>query len=81
MTDILDTVPDADPDCTYVRVYRVHIGEWATIGYCFGVDVATGESTQFAADHRPARHIGEAVEAAQSEDELPICEVDSWQLL
>ena len=61
-----------------VTVDHVNIPPWSTIGFCDGVN-EEGERVRFATDHRPARHIGEAVEAAESRDDLPVVEVEDWQ--
>jgi hypothetical protein len=61
-----------------VQVHRVHIDAWATIGQAVGIDVDTAEVVVFALDHRPARHLGEAIESA---DEPVWVELEDWQIL
>lgn len=63
-----------------VRVHAVHIGAMSTVGHGEGLNVEDGQEVSFVGDHRPMRHIGEAVEAAQSEDELPIVDLEDWQI-
>ena len=53
-----------------IVVHRVHIPPLSTIGYGWGID-EDGDEVQFVGDHRPMRNIGEAVQAADTEDDLP----------
>ncbi len=63
-----------------ITVFRVFIPAMSTIGYGVGKDEA-GKPYQFVGDHRPMRHLGEAVAQAPCEDALPIVEVEAWQLI
>lgn len=64
-----------------VRVHRVKIPGWSTVGVCQGTDLETGELVTFGADRRPARDLADAVRAARHEDELPVAEVEDWQVV
>lgn len=56
-----------------------------TIVVLAGTDLDTGQRVEFAADHRPARAIIEALnEALHDTDqnvEMPVAEVEDWQVL
>ncbi len=64
----------------FLTVYRVTIPAMSTIGYGVGKD-ENGKPYQFVGDHRPMRHLGEAVAQAAYEGQLPIVEVEAWQLI
>ena len=55
----------------------VTIPAWSTIGYGQGID-DEGRHVRFAGDHRPLRHLGEAL--ARAEEPIPV-EVEPWQVL
>ena len=62
-----------------VWVLRVSVPAMSTMGYGWG-ETIDGEPTQFVAfagDHRPMRHLGEAI---QSEGGV-IVDLDDWQIL
>ena len=56
---------------------RITIPADSTIGYGLGVD-EDGRRVRFAGDHRPLRHLGEALAVAE---EPILVEVDDWQVL
>ena len=60
-----------------ITLNRVTIPAWSTIGYGLGVD-EDGRRVRFAGDHRPLRHLGEALAVAE---EPILVEVDDWQVL
>ena len=65
-----------------VRVTRVSIPSMSTIGYGWGTDTTTGKPVKFAGDHRPMRHLGEAiVEARAAHADAPVVELEDWQIL
>jgi hypothetical protein len=61
-----------------VEVHRVNIPAMSTIGYGWGTDVEDGSEVQFAGDHRPMRHLGEAL--AQASEPIEV-ELEDWQIL
>lgn len=63
-----------------VEVHAVSIPAMSTIGRIQGMDLDTGEEIIFAADHRPARHIGEALCEALNSEPL-VVQVEDWQFL
>lgn len=63
-----------------VRVTRVQIPAFSTIGYGEGIDTETGKPVSFAGDHRPMRDVGAAIAVAETEDELPVVDLDEWQV-
>ncbi len=63
----------------HLTVFRVTIPAMSTIGYGTGKD-ERGKSYQFVGDHRPIRHLGQAVAGAASVDELPTVDLEDWQL-
>lgn len=64
-----------------VRVFHVNIPALSTVGTAAGHDVETGKLVKFAGDHRPLREIGEVIEQATDDDDLPVVEVEEWQVL
>jgi len=56
---------------------QVSILAGSTIGFGLGVD-EDGRRVRFAGDHRPLRHLGEALAVAE---EPILVEVDDWQVL
>ena len=54
-----------DEDGTEVKVLHVSIPAFSTIGYGRG-ETREGKEVSFVGDHRPMRHIGEAI--AQGEE-------------
>lgn len=64
-----------------VRVYGVSIPAGSTIATCTGVDVDSGAEVRFAGDQRVCRDVGAAIQVAADEDDLPVCEVENWQVL
>jgi len=60
-----------------VTLTHVSIPPWSTIGYGQGID-DEGRHVRFAGDHRPLRHLGEAL--ARAEEPIPV-EVEPWQVL
>ena len=52
-----------------------------TIAIGTGTDVDTGEEIAFAGEPRPMRDVALAVAESQTEDDLPVVEVEEWQLL
>jgi hypothetical protein len=62
-----------------ITVYRVNIPAMSTIGYGFGKD-ENGVDVMFVGDHRPMRDIGEAINNARSEDELPKCDPPEYAI-
>lgn len=63
-----------------VIVERISIPAMSTIGYGGGVDSA-GNRVTFFGDHRPMRHIGEAISEASSRDALPVADVPKDTIL
>lgn len=61
-----------------VRVEEVALG--GTIATCLGVDRDSGERVAFYVEHRAAAAIAAAVAAADELDELPVADVETWQL-
>lgn len=71
---------------TTVRIYRVSIAAGSTVALCEGAILDDDgreleDRITFAADHRAARDLGAAIEAAEDISELPVAEVESWQFL
>lgn len=64
----------------HVTVHAVNIEARDTIGRCTGFN-EEGEEVTFACDQRMARDIGEAIERATDDAELPVCEPADWQIL
>ncbi len=62
-----------------VTVYRVSIPAWSSIGYGYGLTLG-GKFIAFTGDHRPLRHVGEAVARANSSEELPTVMLEAWQI-
>lgn len=60
-----------------VQVLRVSSPAMTTIGYGYGVD-DEDRNVKFVGDHRPMRHLGEALEVA---DEAVFVDLDDWQIL
>lgn len=50
-----------------------------TIATGFGVDLDTGKQVRFHGDWRPMLELQEAVQRAEGEGDLPVCEVEPWQ--
>ncbi len=64
-----------------LAVFRVNIPAMSTVGYGVGWD-EEGEVVQFVGDHHPMRHLGEAVAAPRSMDDLSVVtDLDSWQFV
>ncbi len=63
-----------------VTVFAVSIPAMSTIGYGSGLD-DEGNEVRFTGDHRPMRHIGEAVTSARKDEELPVVSLEPWQIL
>lgn len=63
-----------------VTVDRVNIPPMSTIGYGYGRDEA-GNLITFAGDHRPMRYLGEAIASCRTRDELPVVELEIWQVV
>ncbi len=63
-----------------VTVYAVNVPAMSTIGYGSGLD-DEGNEVRFTGDHRPMRHLGEAVAQATDDDELPRVRLEAWQIL
>ena len=61
-----------------IRVEQVNIS--GTVATCLGIDQATGDRLAFYAEHRAATAIAEAVAEASDPDDLPVADVESWQL-
>lgn len=61
-----------------VRVRRVQIPALGTLGYGFGADVETGREVSFCGDHRPMRGLAEVL---QLTTEMPLVEIEPWQVL
>lgn len=59
MQRVLDEMATERPQVT---VRRVSIRPWSTVGFGWGT-TEDGRTVRFLGDHRPMRHIGEAVEA------------------
>jgi hypothetical protein len=71
---------------TSVRIYGVSIAAGSTVGLCEGAVLDDDGSEledriSFAVDHRPARELGAAIEAAEDISELPVAEVEDRQFL
>jgi hypothetical protein len=62
-----------------IRVTRINIPAMSTIGYGWGTDDG-GRRVSFAGDHRPMRHIGEAMQHTTSDDPVTV-ELEDWQVL
>jgi hypothetical protein len=65
---------------TIVQVREITIPPWSTIGHGAGFDIDTGDIVLFVGDHRPMRHLGDAICAARDEDDLPLVELADWQI-
>ncbi len=63
-----------------VQVYRVSIPAMSTIGYGRGQSEDV-QWIEFVGDHRPMRHLGQAVALAESKSELPVVHLDGWQIM
>lgn len=61
-----------------IKVLAVSIPAWSTIGYAEGIDTETGQPMRIAGDHRPMRHLGEALAEA---DEPITIDYEEWQVL
>ncbi|HZP41640.1 MAG TPA: hypothetical protein VFD84_09000 [Candidatus Binatia bacterium] len=69
-----------------VRVYRVIVAARSTVGLCEGAVLdddgrELDDQISFGADHRAARELGAAIEAADDISELPVVEIEDWQVL
>ena len=60
-----------------VTVDRVSIPAWSTIGYGYGYDT-DGNEVSFVGDHRPLRHLGEAL--AEADEPIEV-ELEDWQVI
>lgn len=48
-----------------VLVTRVSIPAMSTVGYGYGTDKESGRDVEFIGDHRPMRHLGEALRESE----------------
>lgn len=62
-----------------VTVSRISIPAMSTIGYGYGTD-EDGNEVRFIGDHRPMRHIGEAMQHTTSDDPITV-ELEDWQVM
>ena len=60
-----------------VRVHRINIPAWSTIGYGYGVSAVDGRPITFTGDHRPMRHLGEELRRRGEPVEAVI---EDWQV-
>ena len=68
-------MPEVDEPLV-VAVNRVHIPAWSTVGYGYG-QTEDGRPVEFIGDHRPMRHLGEALSLA----EKPVLtSIEPWQI-
>ena len=63
-----------------IRVFGARC-DGGTIAIGTGKDVATGQEVAFASEPRPMKDVAQAITEAGSEDDLPVVEVEDWQLL
>ena len=63
-----------------IRVFGARC-DGGTIAIGTGKDVDSGEEVAFGGESRPMREVAQAVAEAQAEDDLPVVEVEEWQLL
>jgi hypothetical protein len=61
-----------------VTVYSINIPDMSTIGYGSGVN-DEGKRVRFVGDHRPMRHIGEAMQNTTSKDPI-VVDLEDWQI-
>ena len=61
-----------------VRVHRINIPAWSTIGYGYGVDSVDGKPVTFTGDHRPMRSLGEELRRVGAPIEAYI---EPWQII
>ena len=61
----------------HIQVFRVQIPAWSTVGYGKGRD-SEGRPVRFIGDHRPMRHLGQAL--AQATAPITV-EVEDWQIV
>lgn len=66
---------------TIVSVSRVQIPALSTIGYGYGEDIETGEQIKFVGDHRPMRHLGEALAKRCCESDQITVELEGYEIL
>jgi hypothetical protein len=62
-----------------VSVERINIPAWSTVGYGYGTD-EDGNEVRWIGDHRPMRHIGEAMQHTTSDDPI-VVELEDWEVL
>ena len=62
-----------------VQVTGVSIPAMSTIGYGTGV-TEDGKPVTFVGDHRPMRELGEVIAATVERDDLPMVELEDWQV-
>jgi hypothetical protein len=48
-----------------IKVVRVSIPRWSSVGYGWGTNEETGENVVFLGDHRPMRALGEALSSGE----------------
>jgi hypothetical protein len=62
-----------------LTVTKVSIPAMSTIGYGTGID-DNGNEVKFIGDHRPMRHIGEAMRWAKHDEPVEV-DVEDWQIV
>lgn len=70
---------NTDYDVRQIRVSQVS-SEGTSIATAIGVDVESGERLAFHGDSRMLRNVAEAIKEAETEDDLPVCSVEDWQI-
>jgi hypothetical protein len=63
-----------------IRVFGARC-EGGTIAIGTGKDIDTGEEVSFGGEPRPMRDVALAIAEAAIEDDLPIVEIEDWQVL
>ena len=63
-----------------VTVTRVNIPAMSTTGFGWGTN-EQGQTVQFVGDHRPLRDIGKLIQQARSEDDLPVTDLNDYQIV
>ena len=61
-----------------VQLYHVSIPTMSTLGFGYGIDSANGDEVCFVGDHRPMRHLGEALGSGA---EIIEVNVEDWQII
>jgi len=64
-----------------IRVRRVRQDRGSSIAIAVGNDVETGEKVSFAGEPRELLDIALAVREADCSSDLPVAEVEEWQVL